>query len=65
MSGGELSLKRELKALQAMPRHPNVVSMSDYWRDPEKQKRFVVMSKFKHANEFKRNKGQEQTVCWC
>ena len=43
VNGGELSLKRELTALRAMPRHPNVVSMVDYWRDPTKQKSVLVL----------------------
>ena len=40
---GEASLRQELDALRAMPRHENVVSMVDYWREPEKEKSVLAL----------------------
>ena len=37
--GGDVSLKRELTALRKVTRHPNVVSLVDFWRDPAQGKR--------------------------
>ena len=40
--GGDLSLKRELAGLRTVKRHPNCVSLVDFWRDPVQGKRFVL-----------------------
>ena len=41
--GGDVSLRRELTALRRVPRHPHVVSLVDFWRDPVQGKSYVAL----------------------
>jgi len=41
--GGDVSLKRELTALRTVTRHPNCVSLIEFWRDPKQGKSYIAL----------------------